>query len=117
MQELSRVIHADSKTKLTDCAAGMVLFSPAKTVALRLRIDAEIDCQFLDASKKQHNKHPKDKELSIMQHVVLSMFVKFTGNGADTSKTSPDPKPDSEQGIDGSNGGHCSLCQSGGHSR
>jgi hypothetical protein len=95
--ELSRVVHPDSNVKLTDCVSGMVSFSPAETVSLKLKTEAEIDGQFpVNASKNQHNKRPLAKQLSIMRCVVLSMFAKFTGNEPSTSNMCPGPKPDSE---------------------
>jgi hypothetical protein len=95
--ELSRFIHPDSNVKLTDYVSGIVSFSPAEMVSLKLKIEAEIDSQFpVNASKKQHNKRPLAKQLSIMRYVVLSMFVKFTGNKPSTSNMCPGPKPDSE---------------------
>ena len=97
VEEVSRVIKPGSSIKLTDYISGIVSFSLAETTALHLKIDAEIESQFPTyASKKGCSARPRAKQLCIMRYVVLSLFVKYSGNSAAKPKKRAVPEPASE---------------------
>ena len=90
VQAVSCVIRGDSNMNLADYVSGIVSFSPAETVALGLKIEADLDRQFPNnASKKRCNTRPIAQQLSILRHVVFAMFVGYTGNKAGTRKKTP----------------------------
>jgi hypothetical protein len=87
-----KVLDKDSNINLLDYVAGKASFGPAKTAALHDKLRKDILSKFTKPSVKNHNNRKPYHQLAIMQYVVLSLFVRHTGNEIDTTKkTKPNP--------------------------
>ena len=77
VHEVSRVIRADSNMNLADCVSGTVWFSPAETVALGLKIEADLDRQFRDnASKKRRQPMMHHTHTALPFRTAVSLKLK-----------------------------------------
>ena len=85
----ARVLAPGSNLTLSDYVFGQVSFGPARTHSLANKINEEIDRRFPSTSVKKYTNRDTSDQLAIMRFVVLTMFMKYTGNVIDPSKSSP----------------------------
>jgi hypothetical protein len=81
-----KVLDKESNINLLDCVARKASFGPAKTPALRDKLQKDILSKFPKSSVKNHDNRKPSHQLAIMRYVVPSLFVNHTGNKIDTTK-------------------------------
>jgi hypothetical protein len=89
-----------SNINLYDYVMGKVTFGKAQTTTLYAKIHQDILSKFPTTSTKNYAKRKKDDQLAIMRYVVISMFIKYKGNGIDTKTKSRDGRHAAPVGLE-----------------
>jgi hypothetical protein len=89
------VSGGESNIHLLDYVMGKVTFGKAQTTVLYDKIHQDILSKFPSTSTKNYANCKTDDQLAIMRYVVITMFLRYKGNGIVTQKRSQPSKPKS----------------------